>query len=142
MEIIGHWKGYYTYNNQQIQSRVGFPKTYFSVRVLNFDGARFNGEVEDDQLSGGTPGIGKITGVIENDSMSFVKQMPVKSILTPTGKHYRSKKKHPNIYYQGSISSDGRTIEGTWRFKFGLTWILFLPAIILPIKGEFFMEKS
>lgn len=138
----GIWKGSYTYNSTKIQSNIGFPKTNFKIEITDINEDQFVGKVTDDIDSGGTPGIGDITGKLIDNEVSFIKIMPHKALIDRDGNIKVLKGKHPKIYYRGSLTADRKTIEGTWRFKLGFMMIGIIPVIMPPIKGKFTMDKQ
>jgi hypothetical protein len=75
--MIGHWKGHYTFEKEQIQKMIGFEKTYFEITIEKFDGVNFSGTVNDDIATGGMEETGKIIGKVENNKISFQKLMPI-----------------------------------------------------------------
>ena len=60
----GHWLGSYTFDNPAHNKARGFDKTNFEIEILNIDGNNFFGKVQDDLATGGTEGIGDVTGKV------------------------------------------------------------------------------
>lgn len=134
----GHWTGHYSFLDEKINKVRGFEQTYFDIEICTFNGSEFAGMVRDDLNTGGTEGNGEIKGTVTGHSIEFVKQMPVLTVLVDrkgTIKTYN--KKHRPIYYSGSFSSDGKTVSGAWKFKFGFVW---LPVPMVPSKGTWMMK--
>ena len=139
MNLQGIWKGFYQYNNKRLPESYSTSITGFTIEIKSFDGKNFEGTVFDDLESGGTRGIGTITGKIKNNKISFVKKMPVSTIVYPDGTVVEEDKPHRNIYYQGIL--EHKVFKGTWRFKFGISFrggIFLYPAS----KGTWQMEKT
>lgn len=137
----GEWQGYYRYNSAAIQQKRGIDKTYFYMHIQSADNGRFSGTVEDDLSTRGTPGTGSIKGSLTGRHIAFVKLMPIKTMLAANGESVHMKEKHPPLYYSGTVSEDGQSIQGSWKFKFGFTMVGFLPMPVFPISGTWYMEK-
>ena len=137
--MIGKWKGFYKYEKQAIQDRIGFDKTNFTISIEAFENNRFKGKVEDDIFTKGTPGVGTIEGSINGEKVKFVKRMPVKAAISKTGKIVTFKRTHTPIYYEGTFTNDRKSIKGTWKMKISFSMIGFL-AIFLPTKGYWQMD--
>lgn len=137
----GEWKGYYQYNSAAIQQRRGVDKTFFHIHIQSSENGRFSGTVEDDLSTKGMTGTGEIDGSVEGHHITFVKRMPVNSMIAKRGETVNMRGKHPPIYYSGLISEDGQSIQGKWKFKFGFTMVGLLPMPIIPISGKWYMER-
>lgn len=136
----GKWKGQYWYLGnvpEQIKNR----KTSFIVNILPFTNSKINGTIEDDLTTGGTEGIGEISGNIKGDTIQFVKKMPIQTMRFKDGTKITKKKPHVPIYYSGTFNQEKTKIKGTWKIKFSITFHKWLPYIGLPVKGEWEMEK-
>lgn len=139
INLQGVWKGYYQYSSKKIQKIHKYSKTGFTIEITHFDGVNFEGEVYDDLESGGTRGRGIIQGKYEKNKISFVKKMPISTVVYPDGTVVEEDKPHRNIYYEGIF--ENTAFIGTWRFKLGIEFrrgILIYP----PSKGTWYMEKS
>ncbi|MBL7733147.1 MAG: hypothetical protein JNM88_18390 [Chitinophagaceae bacterium] len=123
----GTWIGFYKYDRERAQKTIGFEKTFFTLIIHAFDGKKFEGSVTDDTESGGMEGEGKIAGQIINNTVTFQKHMPRATFLFKDGSRKITNRKHPTIYYSGTLSQDGREISGSWKIK---TQIAFLFGII------------
>ena len=140
--MLGIWQGQYWFNNHK-----GLPevlknrKTNFNLEIIHFDNTKFSGIVQDDLETGGTPGIGTITGAIEGNKISFVKKMPVKTVIFSNGESKILKGKHPYIYYSGTCNSTTQILTGNWKIKFGIHWIGIIPTLLFPINGEWVARK-
>jgi hypothetical protein len=140
---IGHYTGSYRYNDKRASAIIGHPKTNFEIEIMAIDGHTFTGKVQDDLNTGGTEGVGSISGTIINNSISFVKRMPIRSIRNiKTGVRKTYNQKHRPIYYTGKISDDGLLASGTWRFKFGFIWFGILPVPMASSSGTWEMTKN
>ncbi len=140
--MIGTWNGNYKFDNQKIQKVIGFEKTNFKIIIDKFDGINFEGTVTDDLETGGMYGEGEIKGKIKDSKITFIKQMPIESLIdVKTGKHYQTTKKHSPIYYSGTIINSN-TIVGEWKFRYKL-YLLFgiLPFLFRPGKGKWEMTN-
>lgn len=139
----GQWTGNYSFDNDKISKARGFEKTFFEIEILSVSDKMFTGEIQDDLTTGGTEGIGEILGKITGNGIDFVKLMPVLTLLVgKNGTRKTYNKKHRPIYYTGQFSSDGQTVGGTWRFKFGFIWIGIFPVPIMPCKGIWSMTRK
>lgn len=136
----GNWIGSYKYDKEKAQKAIGFEKTSFIIVIHAFDGKEFEGSVTEDTESGGM-GEGKVVGEIKNHTVSFQKQMPRATFAFKDGSRKIIERKHPAIYYSGTISQDGKEMKGNWKFK---TQIAFLFGIIPfpynPHKGTWSMK--
>lgn len=138
---IGHWIGQYTFDKEVHQKMIGFDKTNFEIEITNIDNNNFYGKVQDDLTTGGSEGIGEIKGKLTGDTVEFVKQMPVMTLMIDkNGTRKILNKKHPKIYYSGNFSNDRKSISGQWRSKFGFIWFGFIPIPIPPTKGTWTMK--
>ena len=136
----GRWNGFYKYDKQSIQDRIGVEKTNFTITIDKFENNYFTGNVEDDLSTKGSPGIGEISGSISDGKIKFIKQMPIKAIITLEGKMQTyDEKKHRPIYYEGVFSNNEKTIKGTWKMKFGIS-IVSIFIILLTTKGTWQMD--
>ncbi|MCP9770364.1 hypothetical protein EGI22_20855 [Lacihabitans sp. LS3-19] len=140
---IGKWKGQYSFFDQKVNKIRGFDKTLFKIEISSVNGNSFKGKIEDDLNTGGMEGVGEILGEIIGNRIEFVKVMPKMTLLVDrkgTRKTYN--KKHQPIFYTGQFSSDGQTVSGTWRFKFGFIWIWIIPVPVIPSKGIWSMTRE
>lgn len=136
--MLGHYKGYYEYDNKSIAASVSHGVTFFFVDITATDGKNFSGTIQDDAFTGGTPGVGTITGEIQGDRITFIKQMPIASFIMD-GQKRNFDKKHPKIYYTG-IKTD-RKYAGTWKIKLGFFMDGFLLLLGARTTGTWEMEK-
>ncbi|MDO7853847.1 hypothetical protein [Hymenobacter convexus] len=135
----GHWKGQYTFGNPAHNKLRGFELTTFYIDITSVDGHQFSGTVEDDLSTGGTEGIGEITGKVSGDFIEFVKQMPVKTVIEADGRRSTYNKKHRKLYYSGKMAADGKSISGSWRFRSELIWVGLVPHVSEPVGGTWSM---
>jgi len=99
--MIGAWKGKYKYSVRQ-SSELYDKEVEFLLKITEFDGENFTGTVQDNDHDYGTRGVGTIIGKINNNSIEFIKQMPIKTMVSMNGKRLENEKeKHPPIYYTG-----------------------------------------
>ena len=132
--MLGNWNGYYKFKNERIQQAIGFEKTNFEIIIEKFDGINFTGIVNDDIKTGGMAETGKIIGKITNNKISFQKLMPINNQINLQGERQNIDRKHPTLYYYGTLSENKTEIIGTWKFKrkigllFGIIPILFRPG--------------
>jgi hypothetical protein len=132
--MLGNWNGYYKFENQRIQKAMGFEKTNFEIIIEKFDGINFDGIVNDDIKTGGMKETGKVTGKIVNNKVSFKKLMPINTQIDLKGERKDLERKHPTLYYFGTLSENKAEIIGTWKFKrkigflFGIIPIFFRPG--------------
>jgi hypothetical protein len=139
----GVWNGKYWFNEDTYLPEIlKERKIKFKILVTDFDGKNFKGTVEDDIETGGTPGTGTIKGRLKKDTISFVKKMPVYTVVNPDGSYSYRKGKHPNIYYTGTISTAQNTITGSWYFKRRLVFAGIIPFFLNPTAGRWMVEKE
>ncbi len=137
------WDGYYRHGNELIRKKTGFEQTNFSIVIDAFDGKNFTGTVTDDSITGGMPGTGKIEGEIQENSLDFVKLMPQQVTIDRNGNRQITSQKHPPIYYSGTLSEDGYSITGKWKFTYKVAFLLgFIPFPYRPGKGTWQMRKK
>ncbi|HUI93249.1 MAG TPA: hypothetical protein VLX68_13460 [Chitinivibrionales bacterium] len=138
--MIGKWTGSYRYSGWLMRKLIPYIETRFEINISEFDGHTFKGTVQDDLSTGGTPGIGSIDGIISEYKIEFIKKMPIRASYLTSGKHLIEQgKKHPPIYYSGVFGPDLTEAGGKWRIKTGFALVGFLPALRLPLRGEWTM---
>jgi hypothetical protein len=138
--MIGKWIGTYSYSSQVMRKLIPNAEVSFEINIDKFDVNNFNGTVKDDPSTGGTPGIGVITGKIIGNKIEFIKKMPIRSSYLTTGDYLvESGKKHTPIYYSGVLGLNKKEAKGEWRIKMGLMLVGFLPILRLPTRGEWSM---
>jgi hypothetical protein len=141
--LKGKWKGSYTFSDNRVNKARGFDNTLFEIEITSVDGNQFSGIVQDDQTTGGMEGIGTIKGTLDEGTIHFVKQMPVMTLLmNKAGQRKTLPKKHRPIYYTGTISEDGTSIAGTWKFKPGIVWMGLFPMPMVTSKGTWSMRMA
>ena len=128
----GTWDGYYKYSDSAFQKALGFDRTNFVITIHNVDKNIFKGTVTDDQTTGGMDGIGRITGTIHGNTVKFTKHMPYGLEFDLQGDTYNTGKKHPTLYYSGTLSKDGRHAKGIW--KFGIKIYMLLGILPIPYR--------
>lgn len=136
----GKWAGYYKYDNKRIQELKGIEHTNFEIDITSIHNNLFKGSVEDDQKTGGTPGIGEISGEINGDEITFIKQMPIRALLTPDGGRRTFNKPHPKIFYWGRLSEDGKSAAGKWKINCGVSFVGLLMVITKTTTGTWTMN--
>lgn len=144
IDMLGTWKGTYTYHIPEEFKDEKLQEVEFEIIINSVTKNQFKGTVEDNELTGGTPGIGTINGSYTDYELSFEKNMPIHATIEKDGSHTVDKnKKHPTIIYTGEFSRNKKTIKGTWRFKKKvLVWKGIIPFWIVPGTGTFTMEKN
>lgn len=145
IDMLGAWNGTYTYDLPEEYKDARTRKVEFKIVINSVDRNQFNGTVEDNLTTGGTPGIGTITGKFNDLELSFEKNMPILARIENNGSHSIDKnKKHPTIIYEGKFSRSKKTINGTWKFKKKalIFWKGFLPLWVNLGTGHFSMEKE
>ena len=138
--IAKKWIGSYRYDNEKHRKAVGWEQTVFEVEFVSWHADEFVGKIVDDPDTGGTPGTGEIVGSISGGRIEFVKKMPVLTLIS--GIHTRvtrSNRKHPDIFYAGTVSPDGTSMSGEWRIKLGFGFFGLWPTIFLPMSGTWTM---
>lgn len=144
IDIRGKWRGHYTYSIPDGVNADLLKKVEFIMNITNVLGHKFYGTVEDNATIGGTPGIGKVEGVLEGNSMRFEKKMPVYAGIDAAGNRFTDEtKKHPTITYEGMFLEKNMSVKGAWKFKEKVTirkW--FIPIKVSAGNGHFEMVRS
>src|SRR5262249_48746867 len=130
------------YDNDRHQRSIGSAETNFAVEFIYWKDDGFVGEVVDDPHTGGTPGTGRIVGRISGGWIEFVKEMPVLTTIVSGQRITRPDRKHHDIFYSGTLSSDGKSMSGVWKIKFGLMFFGLWPAIFFPTTGTWTMTTA
>lgn len=138
--MLGKWTGTYKYLSKRLPENLRNRETKFEIDIIEFDGNYFTGIVQDDLSTGGMRGTGKITGVVKNGRMKFIKEMPIQSVYLPDGTRIEQDKPHRKIYYTGKFRGD--YIKGIWKFKFGIGIIKNRLAIFPRSIGSWEMKKN
>ena len=138
--MTGNWSGTYQHESKRIPEERRKQRTKFKINIIDFDGVRFSGEIEEETESGGMQGVGKIEGRIIDNKITFVKMMPFQTLYMPDGTRTQIQNRHRNIYYSGIVSGD--SIHGVWKLKFGVRLIKNKIAIFYPIKGNWEMRRK
>lgn len=138
--MLGNWTGTYSYSSKRIPQELFDQEVKFHINILHFDGSHFSGTVEDDFETGGTKGIGKVSGHIKNGLVTFVKEMPIQTLYFSDGSRIEEDKPHRKIYYSGKLRNN--EIEGTWKFKLGIGIVKNRLAIFPRSKGTWKMKKE
>jgi hypothetical protein len=139
----GSWKGQYKYDNKAHQKLKGVAGTNFVIDIVPTTDEYFTGTVQDDLETGGTEGVGQITGRVTGNKIEFVKQMPVMTmLLAKKGMRKTFNRKHRKIYYTGTFSDDRKTVSGQWKFKFGFIRIWIMPVPVMPSSGTWTMTLA
>lgn len=144
VNMTGIWIGTYTYNIPDEFKDERTKEVEFTININLVKGKKFEGSVEDNMSTGGTPGIGKITGEYSDHELLFEKNMPIHATIGRKGEHHIDKnKKHPTIVYEGEFSRDKKSVTGIWRFKKKvLVWRGIIPYWVVPGTGHFNMRKK
>ncbi|MGH1520469.1 hypothetical protein [Chryseobacterium sp. JK1] len=137
--MIGTWKGKYKYNIKK-SSEFYDKEVEFLLKITVFDGENFAGTVQDNDHEYGTRGIGTIIGKINDNCIEFIKQMPIKTMVSMNGKRVENEnEKHPPIYYTG-ISNLKDSYSGHWKIK-GSSVISKLLYLLIGVKGIWEIAK-
>lgn len=144
IELEGNWSGSYTYNIPEEYKTAKTREVNFNIIIQNVNHIRFSGIVEDDLKTGGTPGIGNITGRFTKQKIKFIKKMPISASFDIHGNHVIDESKpHPTLIYNGFFSLDKQYITGTWKFKRKkIFWKGIFPIWYSLGNGHFIMKKE
>lgn len=139
--MIGKWKGRYDYNIRKGFENANLNPVEFEVEIVKVEGRFFSGVVKDNLEMGGTPGVGQITGVLDQSSVIFEKNMPINSKRLRGGESKVIKdKRHPAIIYSGTLKNN--VVTGDWKFKkLKFAWLGILPWWYDLGSGTFTMQK-
>ncbi len=140
--MIGKWNGAYEYDMRNGFKNPNLKRVEFDIEIVSKEYNSFKGTVEDNIEMGGTPGVGQITGVVNDNTIMFEKNMPVEVMLLQNGESKVKNNKHPTLIYTGTITNDTTMISGTWKFKkLKFLWIGILPWWYDLGSGTFTMQK-
>ncbi len=114
--MVGKWRGEYAYTAGTLSREPGSTSS-FEISIKHFENSNFQGSVEDDVSSGGTRGRGTINGSLNESKVTFVKQMPIKTLTYPSGERIESDEPHHPIYYEGTMNAEQNEVIGTWKLK-------------------------
>lgn len=144
IDMKGIWNGTYTYNVPDEYKDDRLIEVKFRIEVLEVKKNIFSGTVKDDLESGGTSGIGTISGSCTETEIKYIKQMPIYAYIDKEGNHLTNpKRKHLPIIYEGSFSRSKKHITGIWKFKKKrLVFINLIPRLITNGSGHFTMTKE
>jgi hypothetical protein len=88
-------------------------------------------------------GQGDIIGKVEGNLVTFRKLMPKAAYIFKDGTRTILDKKHPTIYYTGTMSQDKLTISGNWKFKWQIMFIFgIIPFPVKPYAGSWRMSLT
>lgn len=139
--MIGTWKGKYKYNLKQ-NSEFNKKEVGFTVEITEFDGESFIGTIQDDDKNYGTEGLGTIEGKLDGHEITFIKKMPIRSILYGNNKQKVEfeNKKHMPIHYHGTLNLKNSYI-GKWKIKGGISFRNLLLYVSFGTQGTWEMVK-
>jgi hypothetical protein len=139
--MIGKWKGTYGYDNRKGFENAKLIPVEFDVEIVAMENETFTGFVEDNIEMGGTPGVGQITGSVDQSSVVFEKNMPAETMHFQNGEtKVDINKKHPAIIYTGTL--ENKIITGNWKFKkMKFMWLGIIPWWYDLGSGTFTMQK-
>ncbi len=113
--LNGKWLGTYSIDTELEQDVKEF-RFELNLRVEDDD---ISGEINDISEKDQSPGIAKITGFIDDNEISFIKQYPALFLRNEDGEIIIDKtKEHPEIHYHGVISEN--SMEGEWDMEAGV----------------------
>ena len=113
------------------------------MMVDNFQDPEFTGSISDLQETGGTRGIGTVSGSVRGNRIQFVKRMPVRTFVFSDGTRMEEEEKpHRPIYYEGAMDPETGLVQGSWRFKMGIGFFKGTLAFYKATKGKWQMERQ
>lgn len=115
-KLNGKWLGTYSIDNELEQD----DKVFSFELTLHVDEEEdISGEIKDITENEQSPGIAKVTGFVDDNEISFIKQYPALFLRNEQGETIIDKtKEHPEIHYHGVISDD--SMEGEWDMEAGV----------------------
>ena len=145
MNVSGTWSGDYIFEegacDKEAQSVVGHA-IHFEMTLQQGWLGMLSGKVKDDPRTG-YPEEGKIKGKLKGEWIEFRRLMPVLRLMNETGRitleRWAERRKvvmdierpSPPLLFQGKITDDGKTIEGTWR----------LDGFTIEVPGSYLQEN-
>ena len=137
----GKWIGKYWFLGN-VPQNLKDNKTEFTLIIENYDNSKVSGSIYDNNETGGTKGVGNISGVVKGNKIKFIKRMPIKTAILTDGTRIEEEKPHRKIYYKGVINSTNDYIEGTWKFKRGIGLINRKIVFYPGTNGKWNMKRA
>lgn len=135
------WVGKYWFLGN-VPDKLKNRKTEFEMIIKKHEDSKIFGEIFDNLETGGTAGVGSVSGTIKGNKIEFVKRMPLKTSVLPNGKRIEEEKEHRPIYYKGTIDQKTGIMHGTWRFKMGIGFVKGQLAFYPGTKGGWEMKTK
>lgn len=135
-KLNGKWLGSYSFDPELGQDDKVFN---FELTLQVDDEDDISGEIKDISENDQSPGVAKVTGFVDDNEISFIKQYPALFLRNDVGEIIIDKtKEHPEIHYHGVISEN--SMEGEWDMEAG---VLFKVGEFHSqlISGKWKMEK-
>lgn len=124
IQVAGTWYGEQTYNDDHRPELQG-KKMSFRLTLDENDGD-ISGECIDTEGTGIVPEAASITGFIDEDILSFVKQYPNHYFINyQTEIEKIDEKEPPEINFTGSYNRENDTFEGEWHVVFEVKQFTF-----------------
>lgn len=144
VDLVGIWKGFYTYNMPNEFKDEKMQKVEFIIKIGKVKGSNSWCAVEDNNETGGTHGVGQISGKYTDEGVQFDKNMPIHTVVNEKNEHISVRsKKHPTMAYTGDFSRSKKRISGYWAFKKKkLYWKGLIQKWLSNGNGHFEMHKQ
>ncbi len=124
IKVAGVWHGELTYGEEYGPDLKG-KKMNFRLVIEENDGD-ITGECIDTNGTGVIPEPASISGFVEDDMISFVKQYPAYYIINQKGEvGMIPEKEPPEINYTGYYDPEHDTFEGDWHVVFEIRQLTF-----------------
>jgi len=109
------WSGFYEYD---FIPEMDCAPTAIAFRLeLQFSSdIDFTGHVRESEASP-MPELGVVIGKLENDKITFVKSMPVATMMESDGSSTKMDCDHPPIHYEGEYVREENLLVGCWQIR-------------------------
>ncbi|MBK9422413.1 MAG: hypothetical protein IPN44_15405 [Flavobacteriales bacterium] len=112
------------------------------MNIDTFNGQQFQGTVKEDMGTGGMSAVGEIEGTLKAGRLHFVKRMPLHEMMFNDGSRKTSQMQHAEIFYDGRLSLDGASAEGTWKIRERFRMVGWKPMVFRTHSGKWMMKTE
>ena len=130
------WSGAYEYDFI-LEMDYTPPAIAFRLELQFSNDVDFTGHVRESSNSP-MPELGVINGKLENDKITFVKSMPVATLLEFDGSSTKMDCDHPPIHYEGEYVREENLLVGHWIIPSKSTGVFEQP----PTTGTWYADAE